>query len=120
MPKPMLTKKKFWMDRISAFGVHFFFGAVLGSAFGLGFWIFRFADTESTALGLRCIAGGAAAGGLLAGIARDRFWRDLRKKGRPHSSRKTGSGLSGEIPSGRKPTGGSPKAHAPRERPPSR
>lgn len=80
MPKPMLTKKKIWLDRISAFGVHFFFGAVLGSAFGLGFWIFRFAEVESTALGLRCLAGGALAGGLLAGIARDEFWTRNRKR----------------------------------------
>ena len=86
MPKPMKTH---WTDRLAAFGLHFFFGAALGSACGLGLWILRFAGAESNALGLRCIAGGALAGGLLAGIARDRFRRKHRQKGRSSSARKT-------------------------------
>lgn len=87
MPKPM---KSHWTDRLAAFGRHFFFGAALGSACGFGLWILRFAEAGSTATGLRCIAGGALAGGLLAGTVQDRFRRERRPKGRSSSSRKTG------------------------------
>ena len=87
MPKPMKTH---WTDRLAAFGLHFFFGAALGSAFGLGFWILLFARAESNALGLRCIATGALAGGLLLGVVQARSRRDRRTKSRPHSSRKPG------------------------------
>ena len=87
MPKPMKTR---WTDHLAAFGRRFFFGAALGSAFGLGFWILRFARAESNALGLRCIAGGALAGGLLFGLVHGGFRRDLRKNGRSPPPRKTG------------------------------
>ena len=87
MPKPMKTH---WTDRLAAFGLHFFFGAALGSAFGLGLWILLFARAESNALGLRCIATGALAGGLLLGVVHARSRRDRRTKSGSHSSRKPG------------------------------
>ena len=74
MPKPRLTKKRGWRDRLRAFGIHFFFGAILGSVLGLAGWIFYFSGTDSARIGLRCLAGGAGLGGLVAGIARDEFW----------------------------------------------
>ena len=79
MPKPIRTKKPDWTDRVSAFGVHFFFGAILGSVLGLGFWAFHFAETQTAAAGLRCIGGGALLCGTGAGIARDEFWTRQRK-----------------------------------------
>ncbi len=80
MPKPIRTKKRDWKDRCAAFGVHFFFGAILGSAFGLGFWAIHFAEEKTATVGLLCIGGGALLCGIAAGIARDEFWTDLWKK----------------------------------------
>lgn len=79
MPKPIRTKKPNGKDRLRAFGVHFFFGAILGSVLGLGFWASWFADEKTAAVGLTCIAGGALLCGVAAGIARDEFWNRLRK-----------------------------------------
>lgn len=80
MPKPIRTKKPDWRDRVSAFGVHFFFGSILGSAFGLAFWAFYCAKERAAAVGVLCIGAGALAFGFVAGIARDEFWTGLRKK----------------------------------------
>ena len=80
MPKPIRTKKPDWKDRCAAFGVHFFFGAILGSAFGLGFWAYHFSEEKTATVGLLCIGGGALLCGIAAGIARDEFWTDLWKK----------------------------------------
>ena len=77
MPKPIRTKKPDWKDRVSAFGVHFFFGAILGSALGLGFWAYHFAEEKTATIGLLCIGGGALLAGIAAGIARDEFWTNL-------------------------------------------
>ena len=81
MPKPRITRKRDWHGRLCDFGVHFFFGAVLGSVIGLGAWAFRFCQADSDAGGLLCIAYGAALGGLLAGVARDELWSRSRKQG---------------------------------------
>ena len=78
MPKPIRTKKPDWRDRVSAFGVHFFFGSILGSAFGLACWAIFFSSDKSSAACLLCIGGGALLGGLAAGIAKDEFWAGLR------------------------------------------
>ena len=80
MPKPIRTKKPDWRDRVHAFGVHFFFGAILGSAFGLALWAIIFSAEKSAAVCLACIGAGALAFGFVAGIARDEFWAGLRKK----------------------------------------
>jgi len=79
MPKPIKTKKRGGTDRLFAFAVHFFFGAILGSVFGLGFWAFHFSGSESARTGLLCIGGGALLCGLVAGIAKDEFWTRLWK-----------------------------------------
>ena len=78
MPKPIRTKKPDWRDRVAAFGVHFFFGAILGSAFGLALWAFLRAENMTAAGGVLCIGAGALLGGLVAGIAKDEFWTGLR------------------------------------------
>lgn len=83
MPKPIRTEKRTGRDRLAAFGVHFFFGAILGSVLGLGCWAYRFSDGKSGAAGLLCLAGGALLCGLVAGIARDECWSHLRKKQTP-------------------------------------
>ena len=77
MPKPRTRTRP---NRFAAFAVHFFYGAALGSAAGLIFWLLFSSDPAATQTGLRCIAGGLLLGGLLAGIARDRLWADLRRK----------------------------------------
>ena len=79
MPKPRITRKRSWRDRLKDFGVHFFFGAILGSALGLGVWTFRFCQSDSPQGGLLCIAYGAIIAGLVAGIVRDEFWTRSRQ-----------------------------------------
>ena len=79
MPKP-IKKKRNARKRLSAFGVHFFFGAILGSALGLFYWALRYGDGKTAETGLLCIGAGALAVGFVAGIARDEFWSGLRKK----------------------------------------
>lgn len=80
MPKPLTRNQP---NRFAGFALHFFYGAALGSAAGLIFWLLFSSDPASAQTGLRCIAGGLLLGGLLVGIARDRLWADLRKKPRP-------------------------------------
>ena len=65
-------------DRVFAFAVHFFFGAILGAVFGLGYWAY-YADTDSAKAGIICIVGGALLAGIIAGIAKDDFWTDYWK-----------------------------------------
>ncbi len=79
LPKPMKTRKRNGWDRIKDFGVHFFYGAVLGSVFGLGAWIFHLCHSEKPSGGLVCIAVGMGLSGLVAGIVRDEFWTRRRK-----------------------------------------
>jgi hypothetical protein len=78
MPKPRITRKRDIRDRLFDFGIHFFYGAVLGSVLGLGIWAFRFCQSDSPRGGLLCIAYGAIVAGLVAGIARDEFWTRSR------------------------------------------
>lgn len=79
MPKPRITRKRDGRDRLAAFGIHYFFGAILGSVLGLGLWAFRFCQSDSPQGGLLCIVYGALLAGLAAGIARDEFWTRSRK-----------------------------------------
>ena len=80
LPKPLTRNRT---NRFAGFAVHFFYGAALGSAAGLMYWILFSSDPASTPTGLRCIAGGLLLGGTLAGLAQDRLWSDLRRKLRP-------------------------------------
>ena len=80
MPKPLTSNRP---NRFAEFAVHFFYGAALGSAAGLIYWLLFSPAPAATAAGLRCIAGGLLLGGTLAGIAQDRLWSDLRQKLRP-------------------------------------
>jgi hypothetical protein len=80
MPKPLTRNRT---NRFAGFAVHFFYGAALGSAAGLMYWILFSSDPASTPTGLRCISSGLLLGGLLVGIAQDRFGSDLRQKLRP-------------------------------------
>lgn len=80
MPKPNRESPPSWTDRLFAFGVNFYLGAILGALVGLGVWAFHFCRSDTPGTGLQCIAGGALLAGLVVGIARD-------KSGRPRSKR---------------------------------
>ena len=77
LPRPIRNRPK-RQARLRAFGVQFFFGAILGSALGLAFWAVFFSADKSVAVCLRCLAGGALLGGLAAGIAKDEFRNEFR------------------------------------------
>ena len=77
LPRPIRNRPK-RQARLRAFGVQFFFGAILGSALGLAFWAVFFSADKSAAVCLRCLGGGALLGGLAAGSGQDAFRTDLR------------------------------------------
>ena len=79
LPRPIRNRPK-RQARLRAFGVQFFFGAILGSALGLGFWAIRFSADKSPAVCLLCIGSGALLGGLVAGIVQDECWINLGRR----------------------------------------
>lgn len=79
LPRPIRNRPK-RQARLRAFGVQFFFGAILGAALGLAFWAIFFSAEKSAAVCLRCLGGGALLGGLAAGIVQDEFWTKLGKR----------------------------------------
>lgn len=80
LPKPVKPRQPKWTHRLGSFAVHFFFGSLLGSAAGVGVLALAFSAPRLARTAFLCIAGGALLGGLVAGIARDRFWTDLWKE----------------------------------------
>lgn len=72
----MNEKPKFdWVG----FGVHFFFGAMVGAFVGFYFWgQSSYAESDSMFPGIVFIGGGALAIGLLAGCLQQLFWRDFQ------------------------------------------
>ena len=77
LPRPIRNRPK-RQARLRAFGVQFFFGAILGSVLGLAFWAIFFSADKSVAVCLRCLGGGALLGGLVAGIVQDGLRAELR------------------------------------------
>lgn len=85
MPKPIRENPPSWTDRLFAFGVNFYFGAILGALVGLAVWAFHFCRSDTRDAGLECIAGGALLAGLVVGIARDKSGRPRHKRHRSAS-----------------------------------